>query len=407
MRLAPVSAKAARARAVPTDAEVEKLGRTLRKSLQKLLDDVCDGPPAEHVLVDRLGLDRSSVGRVLRALREPSTHAFLAGLPSPEGLTLVAEASSGLGAATTDVERATALFADLIHRHPGKRRGLNARLAAGAPSARERADRDARRAMSKAAAEMVGFRARRIDATLFVLPTGDPKRFDGAYLSAKWGVELLRPNGPSVSVGSVRPGPAAPRLDYGPLDATAPADDPSSCLLRDHCRAANRATRLEFVEHGPDGVELRLPASEPEVGDSVDVVWGQRIRHSLLRRQTPKTQFEWLSTLVTIPTDRVVINLLLPPEVWPDVDPVAAIRFHRSQPPVPPTHDRGALPGDLATDFLETSTSDGLNDDEPLLCDAANRLGLVPSQLRRWRFEWAFPVLNSELTIWLPLPDDR
>ncbi|MEO0632358.1 MAG: hypothetical protein AAFY46_16770, partial [Planctomycetota bacterium] len=130
------------------------------------------GPLTEAELVAHFGLDRSVIGKVIRSLRCRSAEEFLHEIPSPDGLRLVVEAASAGGSVSadlaasmrTDIDR----FAAFVSSYPGKRRAFLLRLASQLPRRREAADLAARRAMTRATAELLGYRVHTAIATMVV-----------------------------------------------------------------------------------------------------------------------------------------------------------------------------------------------------------------------------------------------
>ncbi|MEM8756671.1 MAG: hypothetical protein AAGF47_02690 [Planctomycetota bacterium] len=390
---------------------VEAHAASLRRTLH-----ACVGEPAGRIreadLIQRLKLDRSVLGRVVRALHAQAPTEFLHELPSPEGLALVLRAASthaGLSAADrTAGEHAIKAFRRFIVSYPGKRRALLLRLASSMPTQRAAADLISRRAMTKAAADLLGYRVKCTVASMIVFDGGDAERFDTIHLFSKYGLERTRPDGPPIIAGSLRTGPAGPACPYMPADPAADPADPTSSLLRDYCSGPGH---VEFYETSGGLTELQIPPHEPPLNTPVDIVCAQRAPAVLLKKSRESFTHEWHQVITRMPTDRMVIDLILGPGVYENTMPMVTQSLYRPDPPRPP------IPGVRRADELRPYASiddlgyglggvhiHSVNRYRSCLSELIAHAGLNPEACRVVRVTKEHPELNSGMTCWFSLP---
>ncbi|MEM1072441.1 MAG: hypothetical protein AAGH71_06445 [Planctomycetota bacterium] len=398
----------------PFDRAVERHAGSLRAMLERCV--ALAGSPnsvRETDLIRLLQLDRSVLGRVVRSLHASTPFEFLHEIPSPDGLSLVLDAAVDKGHVSGREQRSAresiARYRRFLNGYPGKRRAVLLRLAASMPSQRAAADLVSRRAMTRAASDLLGYRVRCTVAAMIVFDGGDRDRFDTIHMFGKYGLERTRPDGAPIIVGSLRTGPEGPVCPYVPADPGGDPNDATSALLLDYCQGA---AHVEFIRSSLGQTELQLPSDEPALHEPIDVVCAQRGPGVLLRYQREGFTHEWHQVITRMPTDRVVIDLVLGPGVYPGVVPMISQQMYRPDPPKLPT------PGTrLADEVRPYAAVDDLGlglgsvhiESVPRYAECLRSLvghtGLRADQCRVIRVAKDHPELNSGLICWFPLSE--
>ena len=391
-------------------AIVEAHASSLRGVLLRC-DDIQRGA-RERDLADAVGLDRSIVGRMLRAARSDTDLEFVHQLPSADGLRLFFGAAESAGLidppAAAAASEAIDAFEHFLDSYPGKRRAFGIRLASLLPKEREQADRAARRAMFRAASELLGYRMKWAALAMLVVDGDDPIRFDTYHIFCKFGLERIRSGGAPIVVGSHRTGPDGPARGFVPLDEEADRTDPQSAVLLDHC--SGPAT-VQFVRTSKGDTELHLAADEPAVHEPIDIVCGQRAPAILLRQARDDYSHEWRRVVTRIPAERVTVDFIFGPGVFEGAALEVSEHLYRSEVPARPDGNklvadqfrRAAAVADLGRG------SDALSiHGQPAFLGALHDLtsfaGVDPLQCRSVRVSKTFPQINSDLMCWIPLP---
>lgn len=394
-------------------------GETVRQHATALrpLVEMCvesSGAGREKDLVVALGLDRTVVGRIFRASRTRGNLEFVHELPSPEGLRLVFSAAvqAGLlsGPAGVRAVRAVDAFESFVSGYPGKRRAFLLRLATRLPRERAAADRNARRAMYRAATDVLGYRLRHAVVSMVVADGSDPVRFDTQHLFAKYGLERTRPDGPPIVVGAMRTGPDGPGCVYMPIDPDADPADPCSALLSEWC--SGPAT-VGFFQTSSGFVELQVPADQPRVHEPLNIVCAQRAPGVLLRRAREGYSHEWRRVVTRIPSRRLTVDFILGPGVYEHATISVSEHLYRPELPSPPGDGprqaeellRYASIEDLGLG-LDRIGIDGCPGYDECVRRMVGLASLDPTGCRVVRVTKDYPELNSSLLCWIPLTGD-
>lgn len=394
------------------EATITRLASALRALLQDCMPIRPGGPLTEAELVTHFGLDRSVVGKVIRSLRCRSAEEFLHEIPSPDGLRLIVDAAAARGSVSpdlaasmrTDIDR----FAAFVSSYPGKRRAFLLRLASQLPRRREAADLAARRAMTRAAAELLGYRVHTAIATMVVFDGDDPERFDTIHAFGKHGLERTRADGPPIIAGSLRTGPKGPKRGYAPADPSKDPADPSSSLMRPYCRGP---AHVEFIRTTSGLTELQIPSDEPAIHEPIDVVCAQRAPGVLLRHRRPEFTHEWHQVVTRMPTEVGVIDLVFGPGVYEHMKPSVSQQLYRPDAP------RLPVPGVRQADDIRPYASieelgfgpdaahlDGVPGYESCLDELLEFTGQRPDQFRVVRVVKQHPELGTGIVCWMELP---
>ncbi|MEM9661472.1 MAG: hypothetical protein AAF937_04090 [Planctomycetota bacterium] len=394
------------------EAAIAGFAVSLRGVLRDCTPNPGGGVPNEAELVAQLKLDRSVIGKVIRSLRCRSADEFLHEIPSPDGLRLIVGAAARAGSVTPG--RASSMRAEIdrfgafVSAYPGKRRAFLLRLASQLPKRREAADLAARRSMTRAAAELLGFRVRTAVATMVVFDGDDPDRFDTIHAFGKHGLERTRDDGPPIIAGSLRTGPQGPRRDYAPADPARDPLDPASSLMRSYCRGP---AHVEFIRTTSGLTELQIPASEPAIHQPIDVVCAQRAPGVLLRHRRAEFSHEWHQVVTRMPTETGVIDLVFAPGVYERASPLVSQHLYR--PDAPRLPKPGMRRADEIRPYVsveelglgpEAAHLDGVEGYESCLRELLAFTGQRPDSFRVVRIIKQYPELGTAITCWMQLP---
>lgn len=384
-------------------------------AIRRVLEAAMRSAPSwrERDLVQTLGLDRSLVGRLVRAGRTTGQRELIQELPSAEGMAAILDALRASGLIDDDLlsagKASLQRFDAFVDAYPGKRRAVMVRLASELPSERETIDRRARRAMFQAASDLLGYRVRHAVVTLLIVDGPDPERFDTLYLYSKFGLERTRADGPPIIVSSLRAGKSSTGPGFLPADPGADRNDATAALLQEFCTGP---ARVQFVDVTPERTELHISSDTPPLHHPIDVLCAQRADGVLLRRRREGFAHEWRRTVSRIPAERVSIDFVFGPGVYEGVEIAVSEHLFRSELPLHPsaTGSRADQLRSSAQIGRVTAGIDALTlDDEPGYGQALRTMlgyaGLDARACRSARVSKQYPELNSELICWFPLPD--
>jgi len=401
----------------------DRTARTFRRQAKRhaerfrsVLNELSDAAPVwrEKELVETLGLDRSVVGRIVRASRTDNDLELLSELPSPEGLRIIFEAATRTGLLNEDgftrAANASAEFDAFLDDYPGKRRAFLVRLASDLPSERASADRVARRAMFRASSDLLGYRLQHAVLTMVVVDGCDPERFDAYHMFAKYGLERTRADGPPIIVGSLRTGPQGPGVAFEPIDPNADPADAASALMLDHCSGPALVT---LVRTSAGFTELHLDADHPPVQELADIVVAQRAPGTLLRKSRPGFAHEWRRVVTRIPAERLTVDFIFGPGTYQGCELRTSEHLYRAEVPPPPSAD-GVRRADQLRGSARVSEVDrgiaglsirGLPGYRSAVADLVAAAAVEPGRCRVVRVTKDFPELNGDLMCWITLPE--
>ncbi|MEO0632463.1 MAG: hypothetical protein AAFY46_17300, partial [Planctomycetota bacterium] len=267
----------------------------------------------------------------------------------------------------------------------------------------------ARRAMTRATAELLGYRVHTAIATMVVFDGDDPERFDTIHAFGKHGLERTRADGPPIIAGSLRTGPKGPKRGYAPADPSKNPADPSSSLMRPYCRGP---AHVEFIRTTSGLTELQIPSDEPAIHEPIDVVCAQRAPGVLLRHRRPEFTHEWHQVVTRMPTEVGVIDLVFGSGVYEHMKPSVSQQLYRPDAP------RMPVPGVRQADDIRPYASieelgfgpdaahlDGVPGYESCLHDLLAFTGQQPDQFRVVRIVKQHPELGTSIVCWMALPD--
>ena len=370
-------------------------------------------PWREKEIAATLGLDRSVVGRLVRASRAGTDLELLHELPSAEGLSLIVNAAEQRGWLTADGAGAARVvvadFDAFLDAFPGKRRAFLLRVASEVPGVRDAADRTARRAMYRASSELLGYRMRHAALAMLVLDGEDKDRFDTLHIAAKYGLERIRADGPPIVIGSLRTGPDGPAFEYTPAGSGGGGRGATDALLLEY---SSGPAELALVRTSSGHTELHLAAEQPALHEAADILCAQNIPATLLREAREGYSHEWRRTVTRIPCEHLTVDFIFGPGVYERSALSVSEHLYRGEPPVRPAEDSRAAEQLRASAQIQEISGGivglaipGCDRYEQAVGNLVEGAGVELPECRVVRVTKEFPELNSEVVCWISLPE--
>ncbi|MEN0020333.1 MAG: hypothetical protein AAF747_05570, partial [Planctomycetota bacterium] len=205
---------------------------------------------------------------------------------------------------------------------------------------------------------------------------------------------------------------AAPSV-MSPIDPTREPDDAWAYMLPEFCEGN---FGLELHRPSVGRRQVVLPRDEPGLLERVTLVSGQAISGGFQRTACEGQTHEWYEALVKVPARRVVLDVFVHRDVFPNVQPTVGARLATGGiPPAPPTLSPDAIE---AADTLRVSGEIrhlpyGLEDiglsEIPDYGDlarfAAEMRGFQLSDFRGSRLTVDHPPVMSSIAFWFELPN--
>lgn len=302
------------------EARIQAVGSALGSALAALVDALPGTPCGPQQLSARLGIDKVFASRLLKAVAGSEPLVVLHHVPGPEPLRRLVRASARTGlspALLLEAERAIDEFSDLLRNEVGDRGALDAILSSWLPEAREEFESRRKQAAFRAMSELKGSCADVDLSIALVGPSRDRERADLAWVVGMLGLRRLRPEVPVrftrrrlLPNGVARPsvpfdGARSGTLEVLRLDAFCAAPP-----------AELRTQRIEHVAHHTlEGCAFG-PLSE------VDLLFAEIHRAELPRfAESDSDRRPYVYSVVTIPSRRLVFDVLVHEDVYPGVAP--------------------------------------------------------------------------------------
>lgn len=397
----------------------------------------CSGDPLRPVLItSRLGLDKSLASRVVRAIGADDPIRALHGIPTPQGLALVARATATAGASPEQVaalEDASAAYGELLAEFSGGRTDLEATLVGWIPEQRERAERDARRSVFRGMTTLSGIRTSAVYHSLYLVPapgddgngcaTGsEDDRVNSLIVTLRQDLRRLR-SGARLHFMSMQKGPVTNRghserspaqdvdssQDRFTLDGAPLLDDPGALLLGDLC--SHPLPQLELQHSGPS-ILVSVHPDALDVNEFATIGMGWKTKGHFQRYAAASRRFESLTVEALSPTEALVVDLFIhedlayphppfassadvPGQLGPRIDPMALPPAELQAAPCPINLD--AHPSGLSSPDVRACGAIAEN--------ACREAGVILTEFSKYRFRIAFPTPTEQLTVWWELPE--
>lgn len=387
---------------------------SLKDALQSALSargaDVAQGL-RPVMLTHNLGLDKSLASRVVRSIGADDAIRALHGIPTPQGLALIAGAvreAEGDEGLVAQLEAATAAYAELLGEFSGGRTDLEATLAGWIPEQRERAERDARRSVFRGMTTLSGTRTSAVYNALYLFPSEDPARLDSLVVVVRQDLRRLRA-GARLQVARFAAEESGHRRLT--LDGSTEVEDPRALLLEDLC--SHEPPRLD-LQNSDEGLLLAVDPQALDVNEFCTIGLGWRTPGHYPRALDAKGQPSLMMMTTSHPTEALVADLFIHKDVELGRTPWAVITKDHDLYPA-----RTILPEDAPTDAscvaewrpLEDLSNhpSGLNSPTVRSCPAiaetaCREAGLSIGDFQCFRSSVAFPTPTESQTLcWVPV----
>ena len=377
--------------------------------MSQLLEGLGDHADSWREVVQ--GLHGSVRSRVSRSLESDNGLACLYHLPGPEGLRRVVNAAGSAGAdpgALDACRNGISQFEQFLSNEGISRETLRAMLGARLPEVRATQRREGCRATFRALADLNGCYIETMVNCLMLLPGRQDDRCTAVAIRGFKGWRLLRED-PWPFVHSHRQTGSDPdrptgrtTLDGIPIEQT---DTPA--LIEPYCTRP-----LPTFEPLPSIGWRRYILREREVGtrSTRSFYFGEVIHDAEPRYADNHEQESGHSAVIISPARRILFDVLLHDDIWPESSPVVEC-YRTTLGPVAGQYAERSH--DLIDMGLSTTKLDrGLrNAKHPavanytdLLAYVADKAGVSTANLRGFRCEMEFPLCGSQIDMRFELP---
>lgn len=397
------------------DRRIEDVARSLRDDLGPVVSELVGSNLRPIVLARRLGIDKTLTGRLLRSLGSGDPYEVVHNAPAPHGLRIFLSASvdAGVNRELCDrAGRAVASFESLIDDFPEGRAALEAAISDHIPEVRQRNERDAKQAVYKSMAYLLGYQSDASVHCSVLSPSQDGQMVDSLHIGGGINLRRLRGRAP-INIFGVRQyemQPGSPSW-IETLDGERNAKDVTRYLLLDESDAnlpmmsIQSTSAVMHIALDPESMPLNAP---------VTLYNGWVTRRSSLRYADGTRTHEWHAALVRIPTRIRIQDYFIHRDIWPGT-PEIQPRMHGLTVDSVRAGQRG-----LQHDAIDMSTpvialGEGIEMPELRLQAAPNyqrvlrrafaTAGLEPNHYRAYRCAIVYPVPFVSLTAWFKLPE--
>jgi hypothetical protein len=393
----------------PIRVRVRDVATRLRNDLGRLVLALGGPSPRLRELVDSTHLDKTLVGRVMKASRASEPMEALEEIPSPQGLRMFVRAAALCGVPVEAVERAGATVDrfEALLREFGGRSEFDTALSGWVPAAWDRRERAARQAAFRASSFLIGCRADAIVGAHVVQPSADGEACDVIRVRGRYGLRRLREGTPLIVFGT-RPYAPGGECVYETVDGTPEPGDPEAFLLEGYC--SQPVPSMRWLERGDDRL-LVLERDAPGVNEPVTLCLGVIARGMWRRYRSDGIDEERHAGIPRMPARVLCEDLILHEDVYPGVEPVVETRLHGFS--AAQRRETGEL-ADLDRIDVSVETSwIGMDDlatgEAPgypeMIDEVFERSGWDRSRFRVFRQRISYPVPFVSLTTWFALRD--
>ena len=385
---------------------ISRAGSDLQRALIEVLAPI-DSEFRAMTVARHLEIDKSLASKSVRCAKLASPLMVAHEAPASAGLAIVADAADRFGAEAASVARLREASLELtraIDAFPGGREGMDTALSSEIPELRQASDKRARRSMFKAMTKLTGFELDTFYAAYWYMPSpANPAMCDNAWVSWTRGLRRYRRAG-KILIGGVLASENADQPVRRAMDGREIADDPSKMVIPEFSSADGAMLSL----HRADRVMgLVLDEGAPALGEPLNVAQGTWSEAISPRYAKPGKTWEYLRLSMRRPTRVLVSDIILGPEIYPDVTPVVSSRLS-GIPFAPSTEGPEASPFDMAEQGYELTEIDPIR--RGLHCpDAPGLDGLIEtvhaqrgwnlSECRVWRLRIEYPMPMIETMV--------
>ncbi|MCG8403712.1 MAG: hypothetical protein MI923_00810 [Phycisphaerales bacterium] len=387
-----------------------RMGQELSATFSTLIDAMPGGPHRASDLSRKLRVNKDASSRLLRAIRQPDPVAVTYMIPGPDPLRRILTALDKLKVDSAAIQKArTAVqnFEDIIASEAGDRGALDAIISAWLPEAREKRELAAKQTAFRGMTLIKGMSC---DLSLNVaLLVPSPRKKFYADFVALMGVKGLRRFNDSarLQMASWTCQVEQP-LTRRQIDGS-PAQSANELRLKDYCSAHG----TEFEQHELENTILYTVAP-PDVGISAacDIVMAELQQDAMMVVRPDSSQGEghaFISNEITTPARVSILDVLLPDEIFADVEPTVQVfdagfrgfvdvndplrqfdRYRTNE----QVHDCGR--GVAGLRLAESSRY------VEMLEYACSTVGVAPNSLRAYRVRVEYPIYGSQICMIFP-----
>lgn len=406
---------------MPNDSALLEIRlRTLSRDLCSALGDVIAsaltasdraiaGPLRPVQLTGVLGLDKSLASRVVKSLSVEDELLALHGIPTPQGLNLIASAAREHGATPETLarlEHVAGEYRALLDEFSGGRTDLEATLAGWIPEQRARAERDARRSVFRGMTTMTGTRAGTIYNALYLVPSRLEGKADSLVVGVRQDLRRLRA-GARLLVARLRSakgtggwGARRTTLQGAPLATAAHA-----IMLRDLC--SHPLPELDLTTED-EQIVISIGPDTLDVNESTTLGFGWRTEGHFELHATDEDHYHHVSVESIRPSEALVFDLFVHETIDLPEPPIVTLTMERhaqlSAPRSPAAAQDGSLHGEVELVDLDRVPG-GLASVDVHACPAiaetvCREAGFMVDQFRKFRARIEFPLPTEQLTLW-------
>lgn len=294
--------------------EAERIVRPLQQALRKLLGSDTAGPRRPV----RLPVNPTLRSRITRGIETDHIPSALFHLPGPNGLRAAVTASRKAGGKADLIDACQQridAYESFLEAENVNRDALQAMVGDLAPEARSTVVRTNGQAVHKAMANLTGYSAETMLATIIVLPGESPGRCTIAQVTGFVDLQQLRSGAWSMTSGYGVTGGNAPTprtLDGEPI-----TDDRTAALLGDYC---SRPMPRFRVHQTPRRQVYQLAAQEVGWRSATTFFFGEVVPDALpdppARSGEVAPPRAMLSSVIATPARRLHFDVLLHASVW-------------------------------------------------------------------------------------------
>jgi hypothetical protein len=300
---------------------VVAVGRALVAASEAFLAGLRQPTRTPADLVKTTGVNKDIASRFLMALakRDPlAVVYYMPGVESLRRLSRGARARAADGAAVQRFELAISAFEELLQDDLGGRHALDAMASAWLPEARERFEAASRQMAFRAAANLRGLECQTLLNSVLFSPGAEEDRYDSVSIQGLIGMQRLRP-GVHLTIATYDwLGDSAGRTSLTVDGQRIGGDESARELLTQFCRGDPLALR---VARAGKLTKFQLVGEALGAGAASDAFFGVYVPGQMRRYAREGGQNGAHSEVLEVPTQRLVMDVLMHPDVWPGVEP--------------------------------------------------------------------------------------
>lgn len=396
------------------DRRIEDVARSLRDDVQPIVNELVGSNLRPIVLARRLGIDKTLTGRLLRSLGSGDPYEVVHNAPAPHGLRIFLAASADAGISRELCERADkaiSRFESLIDAFPEGRAALEAAISDHIPEVRQRNERDAKQAVYKSMAYLLGYQSDVSLQSTVLMPAADGKMVDSLHIGGGVNLRRLRGRAP-INIFGVRQyemQPGSPSWIETLAGERGQQDVTKYLVLEESDSPLPKLS----IQSSSNVLHIALDAESMPLNVPVTLYNGWISRSSSLRYSDGTRTHEWHASLVRIPTRLRVQDYFIHRDIWPGT-PEIQPRMHGLTVDSVRAGQRGMQHDAIDMSAPVIPLGEGIEMPELRMQAVPNyqrmlrrvfgAAGLDPTHYRAYRCAIVYPVPFVSLTAWFKLP---